>query len=193
MLKIKLLLVLIIVVKSNLTFCNNIHNEIFNNNETKTDSLNISSEQFCRQLNSALDYLIKNEIFKRKIELDKIIRPGWGYSLMLTQYISGKLSIPEEKVWKQNNEIIKTSLVDYNENVAYNDTLLILNVSSCELSNVRKKSKWQAVVSKTDYETLLVYLTYRRNPKVHSSGFVYLFFFNENCEITAFYKTSWIE
>ncbi|WP_157491234.1 hypothetical protein [Flammeovirga sp. SJP92] len=160
--------------------------------ETDTVKKTFSADLVCSQLNNALQYLKDNKIFSKKFRMDYKIRSGWGYNIFLTEYLSYKLNVSENDVWRIDNEKRSKALIHLKESVPYEDTLMFID--NCKIiDKTKKKSKWTILISKTDAESMLVQFSYKKRPDLHGSGLMYLFFYDEHNEIVSFYKTSWIE
>jgi len=149
----------------------------------------LGSETLMIQFKKSIEYLKTNKKFDDKFGVDSVVRTGWGYDTFLFQYLSTKLKVEELDLLKQDKETLR-KLEEPLEHLGYYDTLSIIP-SNVYKSN--KRSKWTVLISKYDKESLLLHLTYRKNPKVHGQGYIYMFFFDNNNEIVKFFETSWIE
>jgi len=145
-------------------------------------------EILCLQINGAIEH-VKNSGFHGKYRIDSIIRPGWNYESFLSEYLAEKLDVNIDEIWDQKKSKLSVFTKKL-ENRSYYDTLTI--VPNCVFTRI-KRSKWTAIISKFDKESLLIHFTYRKNEKTHSYGFINLFFFNSENEIENSYEITWME
>ena len=154
-----------------------------------------NKNRICRQIGKSLDHLnMEKETRHLKIKVDKILRFGWGYSFMTSEYAAGRLNIDKEQLWdeqfkEKTNGFYKQ--VSESESEAEIDKVTI-DLGFCARLECAIRNP-NTIISKLDSESMLFYLTTKKSGKNGPSGFIYLFFFDDNDNIIRTYKSNWIE
>ena len=139
---------------------------------------------YCGQITSAINYLEDEGL---RLRIDSELRNGWSYSSFAEEYIAFKLDIKPDELYEDGN-LEKSKY--YWTQIENNDSFYDVRNIVCD-HKAFKDRKPNTIFSKLDNETLLVHVTTKRTGKDGSSGWVYLFFF-ENNNIINVLKSSWI-
>lgn len=152
----------------------------------QTDEGGFGKDLVCTQIELIKDYIKADKEFRlTSFRIDTLIRDGWGYSLFANEYVANKLNVPEKEMWNQDRgEVGK--LFKSLENKPY------LSGDSPYLDCISGKRRPNMIISKVDYESILVNITTSRQGKEGASGQTYLFFF-DGPKIRSVFQANWIE
>jgi hypothetical protein len=146
----------------------------------------ITDEELCGQIESAIQYLKTDRDLKtRNFRFGSRIGNGYNYNMFFPiEYVAHQLDVEKEKIFvldeNKTNPIFKKLEITKRK------------ISKLELDCVKIKRKPNTELSKLDKDNLLINVTTNRVGKEGANGVAYLFFF-KNDEISAVYKTSWID
>ncbi|MEQ8425586.1 MAG: hypothetical protein RIA63_12805, partial [Cyclobacteriaceae bacterium] len=125
-----------------------------------------------------------------EIMFDKSLKFGWGYRVMKAEYVAGSLNINIEEAWSDYG---LKKIAELETSLSENEKEFVgIELDVCPRLKLKTGKENNSFISKLDKETLLFFLTNEKSGRNGPAGYLYLFFFDDDNNISKHYKKSWI-